>query len=73
MRPRGALGSEVQIAYIVELLCPEVKDIFISLRKLSVSQQAQIIRKHGEKSLRELAREYGVSYEAVRRVLKATK
>ncbi len=65
-----ALGSEVQIAYLVELLCPRIKDITILPQKLLTSQQAQIIKKHGKKSLRELARKYGVSHETVRRTIK---
>ncbi len=71
MRPRGALGSEVQLAYLVELLCPGIKEITIQTRKLSDSQQAQITSNHSEKSLRELAKQYRVSYETVRRVLKS--
>ena len=71
MRPRGALGCEVQSsAYIVELLYPQVNEIGVSLRRLSASQQAQITRKQSKKSLRELAKQYRVSYEMVRRVLK---
>jgi len=60
------LGSEVQLAYLVELLCPGIKEITKRTRRLSDSQQAQIIKNHGKKSLRELAKEYGVSYETVR-------
>ena len=74
MRPRGALGSEVQYsAYIVDLLCPQVKNIAVIPRKLSVSKQAQITKERSKKSLRELAREYGVSHETVRRVIRAAK
>ena len=69
-RPRGTLGSEVQLAYLVELLCPGIKEITIQTRKLPDSQQAQITRKHSKKSLRELAKEYGVSYETVRRTIR---
>ena len=66
------MDSEVQTAYIIELLCPEVNEIRISTKKLSVCEQAQIIMKHKEKSLRELAREYNVSHETLRRtILKA--
>ncbi len=66
----GAPGYEVQLAYIVDILCPQVKGITVLLRKLSVSQQTQITKKRGDKSLRELARKYGVSHETVRRNLK---
>lgn len=66
-RPRGALAPEVQSAYLVELLCPRIKEITIQTRKLSDSQQAQIRKNLTKKSLRQLAREYGVSREAIRR------
>jgi len=69
-RPRGALGSEVQMTYLTEVLCPQVSEIGISQRKLSTSQQAQVTIRHGSDSLRELAKEYGVSYETVRRTIK---
>jgi len=58
----------VQNAYIVEVLCPNINKIYISSKKLSVLQQGEIIQKFGKKSLRELAREYSVSYETVRRI-----
>ncbi|MFC1983510.1 helix-turn-helix domain-containing protein [Chloroflexota bacterium] len=63
----------MQLAYIVKPLYPKVNEIFISPRKLSISQRAQIINKHSGNSLRELAKQYGVSYETVRRVLKSNK
>ena len=69
-RPRGALGSEVQLAYIVEILCPQVNEICISPRKLSISQRAQIINRRSGNSLRELAKQYRVSYETVRGTIK---
>jgi len=69
VRPRGALNSEVQTAYIVELLCPQINNIAFSPRKLSNIQQLEIIENKGKKSLRELAREYGISYESVRRTI----
>ncbi len=69
-RPRGALGSEVQLAYIVELLYPQVNEICISPRKLSLSQRAQVANKRSGNSLRELAKQYGVSYETIRRTIK---
>jgi len=68
-----ASGSEVQIAYLVERLCPQIKDIVIASRKLSASQQTEIIKKHKCKSLRELARRHHVSHETVRRALKAAR
>ena len=40
VRPRGALGSKVQMAYLVEILCPQVKGITIMPRKLSAKPRA---------------------------------
>jgi hypothetical protein len=68
-RPRGALDSRVQTAYNVELLCPKINEICISPKKLSSLQQTEIIQKIGKKGLRELAREYDVSYETVRKII----
>ena len=65
----GALASEVQIAYSVEILYPNIKDITTSNRKLSISQQAQIRQYLGKKSLRQLAKEHSVSHEAIRRTI----
>ena len=73
VRPRGAPGSEVQIAYLVEILCPQMRDITVSARKLTSLQQAQITKKWTKESLRKLGREYGVSHETVRRVIRAAK
>jgi orotate phosphoribosyltransferase-like protein len=60
----------VHNAYIVEILCPQINEIGISPLKLSTLQQREIIQEIGLKSLRELAREYNVSYETVRRIIK---
>jgi len=69
-RPRGAHGSEVQLtAYIVEILCPQVNEIGVIPRKLSASQQAEVTKNPSKKSLRQLAKEYGVSHEAIRRTI----
>jgi len=57
------------MAFLTEALCPQVGEIGISLRKLSTSQQAQVITNSSKRSLRQLAREYGVSHEAIRRVI----
>jgi hypothetical protein len=65
-----ALDSRVQTAYIVEILCPKINEIYISPKKLSALQQTEIIHEIGKKSLRELAREYDISYETVRRITK---
>ena len=64
-----ALGSELQAVYIVELLCPQVNEIRNSTKKLSIFEQEQIMKKHREKRLRELAREYNVSHETLRRTI----
>ncbi len=70
MRLRGASGSEAQLtAYIVELLCPQVNEIGVFPRKLSASQQAEVTKNPSKKSLRQLAKEYGVSHEAIRRTI----
>lgn len=70
-RPRGALGSELQYAYLTEMLCPDISNIKFSKWVIPHRfwQQLIIDWKNG-KSLRSLAREYNTSYEAVRRVLK---
>ena len=64
-----ALASEVQIACSVEILYPNIKEIAASTRKLSISQQAQTRKNLSKKSLRHLAKEYGVSREAIRRTI----
>lgn len=68
--PGGAPDSRVQPAYIVEILCPTINEIRISTMKLSALQRGEIFQKHGKRSLRELAKEYNVSYETVRRIEK---
>lgn len=57
-------------AYLVEKLCPRGKDITISPWKLSPLIRSQITKKRKNKSLRELAEEYGVSQGTVRRATK---
>jgi len=59
----------VQIAYLLEVLCPQIRDISVSTSNLSTSQRASIVQERGKKGLRALAKEHDVSYEAVRRVL----
>ena len=70
MRPRGALGSEVQTAYLTEIICPQIAYISIIVNKLSSPEQDEIIKKHNINSLRKLAKEYQVSYETIRRTIK---
>lgn len=65
-----ALGSEVQFAYLVEVLYPQVGDISVSPWKLSLATRVQIIKKRNKRSLRELAKEYNVSYETIRQAVK---
>ncbi len=67
-RPRGALGSEVQLAYLVEVLCPQIKDIHITRLGIHPSLWGKVIKKRKSSTLREIANEYGVSYETVRRI-----
>ena len=68
--PRWAAASEVQIAYMVELLCPQSKDIGITWLGIHPSLRGKIIKKRKYKTLREIAQEHGVSYETVRRTIK---
>ena len=63
------LFEEVQIAYLVELLCPQISEIAYSRWGMPPRLWKQLIKERNNKSLRGIAREYGVSYETVRRVL----
>ena len=69
-RPRWAASSEVQIAYLVELLCPQIKDIGITRLGIHPSLRGKVIKKRKYKTVREIAQEYGVSHETVRRTIK---
>ncbi len=60
----------MQVAFLVETLCPQINDITILPKKLSAAQQAQITKNYDNRSLRELSKEHGVSHETVRRTLK---
>ena len=73
MRPRGALGSEVQnAAYLTEVLCPEIADINCSRWRIPPRVWGKLVKERNEKtSLRNIAKEYGASHEAVKRVLRA--
>jgi hypothetical protein len=74
VRPRGALDSDVQhLAYLVEPICPQINEITTSQGGIPKSLQNQLAKQYKAKSLRQLAREYGVSYETVRRILKVIK
>jgi hypothetical protein len=71
-RPRGASDSDVQYAqYLTEVLCPRIGEMVESRSKLPQSVQLGLVESSGSKSLRQLATEYGVSHESVRRALKA--
>ena len=59
----------MQIAYLVELLCPHIKDISITRLGIHPSLRGRVIKKRKYKNLREIAKEYGVSYETVRRTI----
>lgn len=70
MRPRGAPAYKVQIAYLVEVLCPQIAEIAYCRYSIPPRLWNELTEKQNCKSLRILAKEYGASYEAVRRVLK---
>jgi DNA-binding winged helix-turn-helix (wHTH) protein len=71
MRPRRDSGPEVQyIAYLVEALCQLSPNLIVSRYRLHPSLWPEVAQRHTTHSLRQLAREYGVSHEAVRRTLK---
>jgi DNA-directed RNA polymerase sigma subunit (sigma70/sigma32) len=69
-RPRGAQDSEVQFAYSVEVICPQMKDIHITRFGINPSLWFEVNNKRKYHTLREIANEYGVSYETVRRIIK---
>lgn len=72
-RPRGDLNPSVQyVAYSVELLCPLVSGT-ISRHRLPIGIWPELLAEQKNKSLRQLAKEYGVSYETVRRALASAK
>ncbi|MFC1954448.1 DeoR family transcriptional regulator [Chloroflexota bacterium] len=52
---------------MVEKLYPKTHKFDISRKKLSSTQQTQINKKRGKTSLRELAKQYRVSHETIRR------
>lgn len=67
-RPRGASESEVQhTQYLTEVLCPLAESFAVSRAKLHPSMRPRIAERRRSRSLRQLAREYGVSHEAIRR------
>ena len=72
VRPRGDSNPHVQYtAYLLEVLCPSKPQPIESRFKLSTATWHALIEQRKSNSLRQLAKEYGVSYEAVRRTLKA--
>ena len=58
--------------YLTEVLCPQIRDIAVSRTKLPQSMRGELVERHRSRSLRQLARDYGVSHEPVRRTLEAT-
>ena len=66
---QGALDSEVQLAYLVELLCPHIADIAYFRRSISPKLWSQLIKQRDDNSLRKLAKRYGISHGAVRRII----
>ena len=57
------------VAYLVEVLCPKRDQLPKWTGKIDPSLWPQLIDKCKARSLRQVAEEYGVSHEAVRRVL----
>ena len=70
MRPRGAPAYKVQIAYLVEVLCPRIAEIAYSRCSIPPRLWKKLTEQRNCKSLRSLAKEYGISHETVRRTLK---
>ena len=52
-RPRWAAGPEVQIAYLVELLCLQIKDIGITRLGIHPSLRGKVILRSGSTKLLE--------------------
>ena len=50
MRPRGAPGSEVQLAYLVEVLCPQIADIAYCRRGIAPKLWRHLSKEHREKA-----------------------
>ena len=57
------------IAYLVEVLCPARNQLPKWTGKIEPSLWPELVRKCKAGSLRQVAEEYGVSHEAVRRML----
>ena len=58
----------------MEILCPHIHESNVPSKKILADlQQREIVEQYGKKTLRELAKEHGVSYETVRRVIKRVK
>ena len=72
MRPRWGSGPHVQyIAYLVEALCPARNQLTKWTGKIDPSLWPELVYKCKAGSLRQVAQEYGVSHEAIRKVLNA--
>ena len=73
-RPRGDSGSEVRYtAYDITALCPQIKPAAVSRSRIPRSAWPEPSEHNQTKTLRELAKDYGVSHEAVRRALKSVR
>ena len=60
------------IAYLVEVLCPTRNQLPKWNGKIDPSLWPELVDKCNVGSLRQAAKEYGISHEAVRRILNAT-
>ena len=60
----------MQYIYPLETICPIKAVPAHNGRKIPPSVLPELLEKHKTQSLRELAKEYGVSHEAVRNALK---
>ena len=73
VRPRSGSRSYVQYIYLLEAICPTKAIPPKNGRKLPPEVLPELLAKRKTQSLRNLAREYGVSHEAIRGTLKAAK
>ena len=73
-RPRGGLASHLQ--YLERGLFPvhaPTSPVVNPRRKIPGSSLPELVERHRTASLRALAKEYGVSYETVRRSIESAK
>ncbi len=73
-RPRWDSVPHVQyIAYLVEVLCPASNQLPKWTRKIDPSLWSELVDKCKDWSLRQVAKEYGISHEAVRRTINVSR